>query len=602
MVDPGRPYERPRLNENPLILRSAFVSAGLVQVVLHLVRDYDQVRMLGGDGGKDAENSLIVKYARISPSTLARVPQPLRVLLVQFGPMVTRALNGWIFACIFLNPVLYFGLARHRLWKWTYAFARTWFSDLPEGAGPTGLFHLSKLASQMLTAPLMLFLLWEVSNTVFATTVAQPPLKKEHPLTSEIKDARGVILHKSSDPNGSLLTGLKAKKEINKAFAFWELSMIADKFEARRKTIYNEVDRADGNTWSQICELALKEISGIADRVKAASAGPEFTQKLQEAEAQKQHHQHLIGYAPEEATGLKKIADRTAFDNADVFAKQKPNLMNYVNNFAKSIGNSPNAQDPVSPQAKKYLKWAADEALTPQQRQYLTSGYLQREASGYMGQFLMTPPGEPFHQTFARSIASIVLGSPTSNQANITHAASALAKLCVSSLKEDDYGQVQKDVAKIIRAFTSTIKDAERLVMEFKPSWTDVTFHEVTGRQIYDPWTLQAVEDPKSVEDFQARFIRTGRIARFTQEKKEFTQIMNALKGSLEEILLAFEEYAGALGLTRKDLREAKEAIQKPAPPQAPRVPQPAAPAFAPRPEMEQVRGENPRPRERRVR
>ncbi|CAK4033072.1 Nucleoporin NDC1 [Lecanosticta acicola] len=593
MVDPGRAYERPRLNENPIFLRALFVVTGVVQVFLHLLRDYDQIRIPMGDEKQDMSKSWLIRIAGVSATTLSRLPRPFRALALHSGQILGRTCNALCYAH-FLNLILYFGFVRHRVWGWTYAFARTWFSNLPEGAGPTGISHFWKILPQALFAPFLMLLLWEASNVVFSTSVAQPPLRKENPLTSEIKDSQGVILHKSADPNGSLLSGLKAKKDLPKTFAFWELFIICEQFEMRRKTLYSEVDRKDGSTWSKICELTLKEISAISDRVKTAQEGPEYKKKLAEMEAQKQHHQHLIAHQPEEETGLKRIADRTVNNDADVFAKQKPDLANAVNNWAKSIGMSPNSQDPVSPRAKKYLQWAAKETLTPHQQQYLTPGYLQAEATGIVGQFLKTPTGEPFRQTFARNVASVVLDSPTSNQANIIHAAKSLAKLCVCSLKEDNFGQVQKDVVKIIRTFTTTIKDIEMFVKELKPHWTDVNFNEAIDRTVYDPWTLQTIENPEAVADVAQRFVRTGRIARFTPEKKEFSQVMDVLKASLEEILLAFQEYAGALGLTKKDTREAKEAIQKPPPPPlGVHWPQPTQSSPS-RPEMEEVGGEEP--------
>jgi nucleoporin NDC1 len=48
----------------------------------------------------------------------------------------------------------------------------------------------------------MIFL-WDFSNFVFSLYVAQEPVKKDKPLTGD-----------SPDPNGSLLNGLKSKKEL----------------------------------------------------------------------------------------------------------------------------------------------------------------------------------------------------------------------------------------------------------------------------------------------------------------------------------------------------------------------------------------------------
>ena len=45
--------------------------------------------------------------------------------------------------------------------------------------------------------------LWDTCNTAFTLNMGEEPLKYDKPLTND-----------SQDPNGSLLNGLKSKKEI----------------------------------------------------------------------------------------------------------------------------------------------------------------------------------------------------------------------------------------------------------------------------------------------------------------------------------------------------------------------------------------------------
>lgn len=45
--------------------------------------------------------------------------------------------------------------------------------------------------------------LWDTCNTAFTLKMGEEPLKNERPLTND-----------AQDPNGSLLNGLKSKKEI----------------------------------------------------------------------------------------------------------------------------------------------------------------------------------------------------------------------------------------------------------------------------------------------------------------------------------------------------------------------------------------------------
>jgi nucleoporin NDC1 len=51
----------------------------------------------------------------------------------------------------------------------------------------------------------LLVVLWEFINKAFDLYIAQEPLKNDQPITSD-----------SKDPNGTLLNGIKSKKDANK--------------------------------------------------------------------------------------------------------------------------------------------------------------------------------------------------------------------------------------------------------------------------------------------------------------------------------------------------------------------------------------------------
>ena len=44
--------------------------------------------------------------------------------------------------------------------------------------------------------------------------------------------------------------------------------MISSSFETRRITIFQQLDRAGGSTWTQILTICLAELQGIQDRIK----------------------------------------------------------------------------------------------------------------------------------------------------------------------------------------------------------------------------------------------------------------------------------------------------------------------------------------------
>ena len=103
------------------------------------------------------------------------------------------------------------------------------------------------------------------------------------------------------------------------------------------------------------------------------------------------------------------------------------------------------------------------------------------------------------------------------------NAINVLTKLSVNSLSEDKYGHVQRDVATIIRTFTTVIKTVEKFKAEFPSHWLD---------------------------------------GKTDKKCKEVDDLVAALRAGLEELLGAFGEYADDLRLSRADVRQAREAVR----------------------------------------
>lgn len=105
--------------------------------------------------------------------------------------------------------------------------------------------------------------------------------------------------------------------------------------------------------------------------------------------------------------------------------------------------------------------------------------------------------------------------------------------LCLASLKEDAYGQVAKSVPEIVRSYTSVLKAIQGLIATMQPDWTDVAF---SGQE---------------------------RELRGHGELASVKEVADALRDGLEELVLGFGEYADQLGLSKMDMREAREVIGK---------------------------------------
>ena len=514
-IDQGRPYERPRLNENPIMLRSLYLYLAAIQTCAHLYSERDTVALLEHEEKKEQGSE--------------EQSQPMRPtdIFQQIAPkLASQSFKLTTLGLVTIFPI-YLVFLRSTAWSWTYPLANLFISNLPKNAAPAGFIHLPGLIWQSGSSCFLMVLLWEVSNTVFTIYVAQPPLKKENPLTSEIKDNAGTYITRSQDPNGSLLNGLKAKKEVPKTFAFWELYLICTQFAARRKSIFSEVDRKTGSTWTQISTACLSEIEDIRSRIRASQDPVEGRAKIAAEELARKQQEHLIGHPKTEPLGLPSIANRGVQDG-EVFAKQSSSFSQNVGNFARSVGQSPNAQNPLSPRARRALEWGTDRVLSKEQQAHLSKQGLSRETSGYMLCFLQTPLGEPFRQTFARLANAVIFGVPRSNRVNIVHAIRSLTALVLASLKEDDYGQASKDVPAVIRTYTAAIGDIQHFLAVLEPSWTDVEFNQRTSRNV-----------------------------------PEVAELIKEMRSGLEQMLLAFGEYASSLGLSKREVREAKEAVGK---------------------------------------
>jgi nucleoporin NDC1 len=107
--------------------------------------------------------------------------------------------GAWLFGTIF-----YFAGPRHLIWDWYYAFSR-YVISLSKASKPTGVAPFMPLVFGFVIEGTLLVVLWQFVNKAFDLYIAQEPLKNDLPITND-----------SKDPNGTLLNGLKSKKDAVK--------------------------------------------------------------------------------------------------------------------------------------------------------------------------------------------------------------------------------------------------------------------------------------------------------------------------------------------------------------------------------------------------
>jgi len=199
-TDMGRAHERVKLNERPLFLRYLYQVLAVVYALVHLVDDYDSIEVPSMKPKKDRDESTAAAAARSTP-------KPRQILLKKLTSIL--ATSGLI-TCVslVLGGVFYFVGPRHVVWDYYYTFSRT-FISLSKTSKPTGVAPFLPLVWGFLVEGTLLVALWQFVNKAFDLYIAQEPLKNDQPITNE-----------SRDPNGTLLNGLKSRKDAVKVCRF----------------------------------------------------------------------------------------------------------------------------------------------------------------------------------------------------------------------------------------------------------------------------------------------------------------------------------------------------------------------------------------------
>lgn len=269
--------------------------------------------------------------------------------------------------------------------------------------------------------------------------------------------------------------------------------------------MFEEIDRKGGSTWSQILEVCLETINGVDNRIKQYLAPAPAPAKP----VQDQDDPGLPRLAAPLKEGNIYSADSAPKSRSAAIAKN-------VGSIAKAHGQSPSP-----PSAVTLFGQAKTAVLTPEQERALSPEGIWAHVSPYAVQFLQSPLGWPFRQEYRRRMAAVVLGTPYGDVGIIVDAIDSLTRLAVCSLKEDPYGNVQRDIPTIIRTFTAIVMRLEGFKNSLGVHWTDV--------------------EKK-------------------QQSPEVDTILAALKGGLNELLDTFGDYSADLRLSPKDMREAREA------------------------------------------
>lgn len=515
-----RPHERPILNERPIYLNSFHVVLACVQAVFHLYYDYDRVPVPIAERGIRGNDERTHPVRPTSKHLQVALPQEL----------AAGALRGVTVAATTL--VLYPIFFRNFAWSWSLYFAKLFFS-FPRSAADAQSFVptiFPYFFFKTLLPGVLLVLSWQTANLFYSVFIGKEPLKRGQPLTTEAKD-----------PNGSLLNGLKAKKEVVKTFALWELSLISQRIPDRRKAIFDEIDREGGSAWSQVLACTTDVIKAINTRIQEPKNPAPDNRPLPQAEKTEPVLQTLPRLTD-------PIKDDNIFTSAPKATSRQDKFGEAFSSTAKSLGQSEDWTPTARARVRDVFDRASSAMLSPEQKQkflgssqkfkLLTGGpfttHKPEDINPILAQILRSPIGQPFRQTYAQRLSSVVLGTPESSLSLIVDAVESLTRLLIASLIEDPYGKVQADVPSVVRLLTQTILTLDAFAHQggLDAHWTDVYFPPSS-----DP---KAQEEARRVPDVEI--------------------LLAILRGGLNDLLAAFRPYLRDIGIAGKDLRLAKEA------------------------------------------
>ena len=200
----NRQWERKKLNERPIYLRSVLLVFAVTQSILHVYYDYDQVPLPLTPALEEPINP----QPRGMPAWFTTRGDILRPMFVWDSNNLAKSIPQNIIlrtlVISFSAPFIYGIFIRRTAWGWSLTFA-TLLWDVPASRLSYIPPHYPSLIYRSTTAGFLLIFLWQSSNALFTAYVARQPFKKEQPLSNE-----------SKDPSGTLLNGLKSKKEIAK--------------------------------------------------------------------------------------------------------------------------------------------------------------------------------------------------------------------------------------------------------------------------------------------------------------------------------------------------------------------------------------------------
>ncbi|KAF8252841.1 hypothetical protein K440DRAFT_535502, partial [Wilcoxina mikolae CBS 423.85] len=226
--------------------------------------------------------------------------------------------------------------------------------------------------------------------------------------------------------------------------AFWELNFLATTRPDRRRLMFADVDRKPQNTWEQILTECLRSINEIEIKLTELLTPPAPIRAPTPTPSQ------IPTTIPQSPPGVRMG------QGSVVISSGRSAGRNFVDLMQSHDGETPSAA------LRKHLP--IPESLNTSQARTSVVSRVQEQITPLLASLY----GKPFRQT----VQMVTTGAIPNVRIPID-AISALGKLVVASLEEDEFGIVQVHVGKILQSFCATLETLEKYVANPPLHWTD---------------------------------------------------------------------------------------------------------------------------------
>ncbi|GAA5990201.1 hypothetical protein JCM5350_001083 [Sporobolomyces pararoseus] len=465
-----------QVNERRITLALFHLFLAGFATVHHVVESRSQVHF-------DEDTSLAIP-ARLANRFLLRLSATLRSTGLAF-------VSFWATYVVLRRPLLRFILV-----NLAGSWARPHLYTLMKHSGA----YSFTLAARAISTCFMFFTLWEVTNVIFEVYATQPMSVSQF----------------ASNPNQTLLSGLRSREPYYQQFAYLELSMLTLNSPARREAIFKDVKRSasglggsSGGAWSELSRECLVLIGTELQRAKGRGRIPATVTGLNLAPASPSSNPN------------SNSPNRAPVKSGDVFLPTKSTLFDKLASTASTSSSSSPLASPsirntaIGQKATTAVSSAistAQTSISSRVPSILQTGSSPSPEEGSKAPPAMKPEEVPQVVGSETKVARWVpasgrdslfgiepeyrIGRCVPRMRETVCAVQALSNLTCASLNEDPYGVAQRDIPKILEGFVRYLEVLEGLEREFENIAKEKQEEEVKER-----WRRVERESVGAVQD-----------------------------------------------------------------------------------------------------